>query len=57
MFAFTERQSEVLLERNKQNELEKWKANIETRMGISQNFTYKMQEIMIKKQQRKGPYY
>ena len=57
MFAFTERQSEVLLERNKQNELEKWKANIKTRMGILQNFTYKMQEIMIKKQQRKGSYY
>ena len=49
MLTLAERESKRLLVRNKYGELEKCKANIETRMETLQDLKYKMQEIMTEK--------
>ena len=49
MLTLAERETTRLLERNKQNELERCKINIETRMGNLQDLKYKIQEIMTEK--------
>ena len=49
MLTLVERKSKRLLERDKHSELEKCKANIETRIGTLQGLKYKVQEIMTDK--------
>ena len=49
MLTLAERKSKRLLERDKHSELEKCKANIETRIGTLQGLKYKVQEIMTDK--------
>ena len=49
MLTLAERESKRLLARNKYSELEKCKGNIETRMEALQDLKYKVQEIMIEK--------
>ena len=49
MFTLAERESESLQARNKHSELEKCKANIQTRKETSQDLKYNVQEIMTEK--------
>ena len=49
MLTLVERKSKRLLERDKHSELEKCKANIETRIGTLQGLKYKVQKIMTDK--------
>ena len=49
MLPLGDRESKRLLERNKHSELEKCKANIETRMGTLQNFKYEVQRVRPRK--------
>ena len=49
MLTLAERESKSLLVRNECSELEKCKTNIETRMETLQDLKYKVQEIMIEK--------
>ena len=49
MLTLAERESKRLLARSKYSELEKCKGNIETRMEALQDLEYKVQEIMIEK--------
>ena len=52
MLPLGDRESKRLLERNKHSELEKCKANIETRMGTLQNFKYEVQKSKTEKKRR-----
>ena len=52
MLTLVERESKRLLARNNHSELEKYIANIETRMGTLQDLKYKVQEIMTKKNEQ-----
>ena len=52
MFTLAERESKRLLARNKYSELEKCKANIETRMETLQDLKHKVQEIMTEKDEQ-----
>ena len=49
MLPLGDRESKRLLGRNKHSELEKCKANIETRMGTLQNFKYEVQRVRPRK--------